>query len=313
MIRLSTDNLIKVLKSDGAITLSPSQIAQVQSVVFDMACDVISICEENGFLYTLGGGTCLGAVRHQGFIPWDDDFDLNIARKDYPRLMEAIENRFADKYWIFRPEGSLDYGYPRAQIQRKGTRLRALSDTNPDCCGVSLDIFIVENAPDSRILRKLHGTLSMAVGFALSCRRYYRLRDEVGPLLEHGTEVEKSIKFKQKVGHLLAFLPLDKWTRAVDRVHSLCKNDHSEYITIPSGRKHYFKEMYRRDAFYPTSTLTFCGRQCSIPREYDSYLKTMYGESYMQIPDEQERESHLVLEFELGEIENEHRAYNDGR
>ena len=84
------------------------------------------------------------------------------------------------------------------------------------------------------------------------------------------------------------------------KIYGLCKNNNSKYVSIPSGRKHYFKETYLRDGQVQVTKCEFEGHKWNIPKDYDAYLKKMYGD-YMKIPPEKDREEHIVLELKFPE------------
>ena len=86
-----------------------------------MANDIITICEENNLSYHLTGGTALGAVRHHGFIPWDDDLDIDIERKDYNKLLEIIKEKYQDKYFIHNPYNKDGFSTVATNIRMKNT------------------------------------------------------------------------------------------------------------------------------------------------------------------------------------------------
>ena len=100
MAVLQTNELLKenLSRKTGLHRLTDEETEAIKNVVLEAALDVIALCDENGIPYMLGGGSALGAVRHGGFIPWDDDIDLNIPRKYITQLIHAIENRYPDKY-----------------------------------------------------------------------------------------------------------------------------------------------------------------------------------------------------------------------
>lgn len=300
-INWSTDNLAKRMKSNDEIILTQEQIQSLQRAETEMMSYVISCCERRGVEYTLGGGSCLGAVRHHGFIPWDDDADINISRSSYADLLEELQKTCNDEYTVLYPGGSLDTGFATTFIQKNGTRVRTLANIDKERCGLSMDVFVIENAFENPVLRWLHGVLCMAMGFCLSCRRYYQLRDLIIPSIADDSEAKSSIAAKAHIGRLLSFAKLSTWVRWTDRVYSLCKNDQSKYIVIPTGRRHYFKETYERTTIFPASPGEFEGYHWMLPADTDTYLTHLYGSNYMTPPPPEDRERHIVFEFDLGE------------
>lgn len=297
-MKLSTTDVFKHLKIKDGIELNDEQLKELQKTILSIADDIVGICEENNIKYHLTGGTCLGAVRHKGFIPWDDDIDLDVSREDYTRMIELIKDKYSDKYYIHNPRNKEGYCIPNTQIRLKNTTIRGINDDKVEQSGAYIDIAIIENTYNNKILRKIHGTISMLLGFIVSCRKFALKRKFLLSLVEGNNEATKIFKTKIRIGKLFSFFTLRRWTIIYDNWNSICKNNKSKYVVVPTGRKHFFGEMYEREDFYLSTTAEFEGRKWKIPKNYDAYLKHMYGD-YMIIPNKEDQEKHILKEFKL--------------
>ena len=241
-MKLATTECFKQLskKNPKLITLDDKQIAKVQEVSLKMLREIVDICEKNDIVYHLTGGSALGAIRHKGFIPWDDDIDIDMARKDIERFLNIIKENYSEKYWIHTPYSSEKFCMPCYQLRRKNTIFQTCYDVCDEQCGIAIDIPIMENIPDNIVLRKIHGFGSLVFGFIVSCRRFYKNRKFMLQMSQGIEDVQKVFKTKIALGFFFAFLPLHKWTRILDKWNSLCKNEDSEMVAVPTGRKHYF-------------------------------------------------------------------------
>lgn len=301
VINLSTFEALKKINADSknCIHLEGDLLKKYQKVLISIAEDIISVCEEEKIFYQLSGGSALGAVRHKGIIPWDDDIDINMLGSEINRFIKKFKEKFPDKYYIttYRTKGydSLIY-----TVKLNGTVSRGIefADVPEKQCGIGIDIFRIENTFDNKILHNLHGFLCMAMGFLLSCRKFYHNRKRMLSLTKNYPDLYKSIRIKVSIGRLLSFIPLDKWVVMTHKCYSLCKNNKSEYVSIPAGRKHYFGEMYLRTGMLQTVNLEFEGHRWKVARNYDDYLKKLYGD-YMKIPPEDKREHHVLLELKF--------------
>lgn len=300
-MKLETTDIFKNLSlkpNSKLITLTDEQLKKLQKTILSIADDVINICEENNINYHLTGGSALGAIRHNGFIPWDDDMDIDVARKDYNKLINLIKEKYSDKYYIHNPQNEEGYNIPATQIRLKNTIVRGCSDANEEQCGAYIDIAIIENTFDNAILRRIHGIGSLVLGFIVSCRKFNQNRKYLLELVKGNEEETKIFKTKIRIGKIFSFLSLKKWILLYDYWNKICKNENTKLVTVPTGRKHFFGEIYDRNDFYIQTKHEFEGRQWNVPKEYDKYLKNMYGD-YMKLPSEDKRERHVLVEFKI--------------
>ena len=195
----STFNILKKASSSNKVEITGDLLKQVQGTLLQMLKDFAAVCDRNGFYYSLCGGSALGAVRHQGFIPWDDDVDVFMLRKDYNKFLEIFDKELGDKYIINAPSINPEIGVPVTQIMKKDTIFRTYNNPTGDRCGIYIDLFVLENAPDNAILRKLHGLGSLFWGYGLSCSRFNRMRDDLLKVYaDAGDEVTNAIKSKAR-------------------------------------------------------------------------------------------------------------------
>lgn len=296
----TTDSFKRMPVHDGLVVIEGRRLKALQSVLLMMLDDVLTVCEAESIPMTLGGGTCLGAVRHHGFIPWDDDIDINMTRKGYERFRSVFLEKYGQKYDVLDPARTDDYPVICPQIRLKGTVVRTREDFRSDRCGAFIDVCIIEDIPSSPILRTAQGLGSLALGLLASCRRFAQHKDHYLQLAEGSDDVTASVKLKARIGSLLFFTTFGALNRAWDSLNSACRNDASTFISIPGGRKHYFGEMLRRDDYFPVSYGEFEGLRVPLPKDPDFYLRSLYGDSYMTPPPKSAREKHVVLEFDLG-------------
>ena len=294
---LSTFDAFKRLQVADAIPLEGERLRDLQKCLLTILDDIIAVCTAENVRWTLGGGSVLGAIRHRGFIPWDDDLDVNMLRGEWPRFRAAFLSRFGEKYAIYEP--GLSAGYPLAfpRIRLRGSRVVTREDLllpgiEP---GAFIDVFLLENTFDNAFLRGLHGFGSLLLGFCYSCRKQFAERK----LLRRWGLNGAAFRVKRVLGFPLSVFPLGRWTRLWDRWNRLCGNDASRLVTFPVGRRHFFGELAPRTELGECTAAEFEGRMVNIPKGAAVYMTRLYGSDYMMPPPESVRERHMVFGFAL--------------
>ena len=299
-VSLSTFDAFKHVKVDSdLIRVEGDVLHRLQRVLLMMLKDFDALCSQEGLTYTLGGGSCLGAVRHHGFIPWDDDLDVNMSRESFDKLCKVFASRPSTKY-ILQAPGDSGYELGFGRIRLRNTTLKTRDDFDETECGVYIDIFIIENAPSSPVARFFHGVVSQALGFRYSCRRFFEHKDTYLALAGDDDNFAHIIRVKSGIGHLFSRKTTSQCCLDWDKRNSKYSDKNTGFITIPVGRKHYFGELLAKEKYFPASSGTFEDMLVPLPHSADTYLKGLYGPEYMEVPPADDRESHVVYEIDFG-------------
>lgn len=284
--------------SDSLHQLTTEELRSVQMILFEMLCMIDEVCAKNDIKYCLCGGSALGALRHKGFIPWDDDLDIFMLRKDVEKFANIINRDYNSKYEVKTPGLNGFFESPSTTVMRKGTIFRSYGELREKEPGVCCDICILENAPTSNAIQVVHGIGSLMRGLMTSCRRFTRDKGLLLKYIGDNPHLKKTIIEKAVIGTLLSAFPYEYYVKQQLKWNSKCKNDNSQKVVCPNGRAHYFGEIYDREIIVKATLHEFCGRQFYIPYQAEKYLTNLYGD-YMKIPNEANRESKIILELKL--------------
>lgn len=297
---MALQDVVKNLDIDklGLKVLSDKELGEIQNTLETMLSDFDEVCTRYDIEWCLFGGSVLGAVRHNGFIPWDDDVDVFMTRENYNKFRDIAEQEMSDKYVLKEP-GYKNYIYHFPQLQLRHTELEAIQTIYDANDGLYVDIFILENVPNSTFLRMLHGMLCSVLLFIDSAIRMRKCRSHI---LEYaGTDevLVKSVNKRAAFAGMFSFLPIEKWLQLSDKCFSLVKKSDSKYVSCPSGRLHYFKETYSRKEMCTYVKHTFESHEWNIPQGFEYYLTKRYGKNYMQIPAKDRQEKHIYVKLNL--------------
>lgn len=266
-------------------------LVKVQKIQLEMAKDVKRICDENGIRYFLYRGTFLGAVRHKGVIPWDDDMDFGMLREDYEKFC-AIANEKLDSQYCFQNwHTDENYALPFGKVRKRGTVFVESKCARLPENGIYIDIYPLDFAPADPGERKV------LAGKLLHLFRIRLMKCGYTPWME-----EETVIWKKRIGYLLyQFVSLffsQKMLRDTYEklVHAVPEGDTLyEQSALPIA--YYFDRQWCGElAEYPYEDTTFLG-----PQNYDAFLSSLYGD-YMELPPADKRENrHQIKELYLGE------------
>lgn len=279
--------------------LSDEDLQHLKRVFLEMYKDIYAVCCKYGLTVMLNGGTALGAVRHQGFIPWDDDFDLMLPRDDYNKLIEVFDAELGDKYDISVPRPNKRSLALFMRVMKKGTIVRSVvTDEVGDPCGIAIDIHPIDRMPDNKFCRNLKCKLLNLIRIlALSVNIFKRKNKQFKAVFMYSWSTKIYYWVRWTIGLVCSVFGRDNWYRFFVRVSSSSKGE--KYICIPSCAL-CEKELQPRGVFFPPRKAVFEGLEVYIPNDYDAYLRKQYGD-YMTLPPEEKRQRHYYLELDFGE------------
>lgn len=268
--------------------------SQVQAKIGPMLKAVDDLCAAEGLRYFLIGGTLIGAVRHHGFIPWDDDIDIGMPRADYERFLE-VSSKLPAPYEVSHSESDRTYIWPFAKCYDTSTTVTEDLYV-PFTRGVWLDIFPLDGVFAPGLPRRLHIALTEILKKLIRLQKGAFYRSSAGSGLKRGLVY---------LSHsILRLLPEASLTKLFFAMCKLRDFDGSRYIANLAGR-YGWKEVCERAAFDSYTITTFETYAVRVPAGYDKYLSGVYGD-YMRLPPESERlPDHSRLYIDL------HRSYKD--
>lgn len=301
-MKTDTQIMNEIAIKTGYLKELPNEQSKAQKkLLLEMYKDISKLCDEHGLIYMMGGGSCLGAVRHQGFIPWDDDLDLMMPRDSYEKLILLLSNNLlGDQYEYDTPNKKKDCKNTFLKIYRKGTYdVEITSENAPGPKGIFIDVFPMDYAPANMFMRKVKALCSDFLQAVCSCVLYVEYPSALyKEFMLQTDEGRKRYKHRMFLGKFFGMVPHHKWVWWFDRLNATCKK--TPYITIPTGRKHYLGECRPASVYLPVKMAIFEGIEVNLPNDVETYLTSMY-KNYMDIPPVGKRERHFVYKFKLPE------------
>ena len=293
------ENTNKTMQKLHNKELVENDIKEIQKVILEIIKDLDRIFKENNIRYYLGGGSALGSIRHQGFIPWDEDMDINMPRKDCEKLVKLFKDNkeINKKYYLCENSYDNEFDVNYLRIKLKGTSFKEYLYKDYSKDGIFIDVFPVENMFNNAVIRKLHGLLVTMNLFICSTVRISKKKEKYLNFMGD-PKYTKTIKTKAFIGNLFSFFSLNRWLRISKKVMSLCKNENSRYISVPTGKKHFFGEMYEREDILPVKYKKFENIELPVANKNEKYMEKMFGD-YMKIPKPEDREKHFICEWRL--------------
>lgn len=263
------------------------EMTSLQKIELEILKKIDEVCKKNNIKYWLDSGTLLGSVRHQGFIPWDDDVDIAMLREDYEKFLKVAQKDLENNYFLQTRETDKNYPLFFAKVRKNNTSFvewafRGLNMNH----GIYVDVFIFDTLPlkdteeytkhcltlNRQAIRKYVPTVNKKPSLSLSFIKGWIKKK----LARAYFSLKPSKKFDENINK--------EFTKYANQVY-----ENRKLACLSFNDPYYF---YENDIF-PTKTLKFEDYEFPVPNNYDKHLKTYYGE-YMVIPSVENRETHSV-------------------
>ncbi len=282
-----TDEFYKEEIKDGYFVTSIKK--QVWAVELDLLEQLSAICERHKIKYFAIGGTLLGAVRHKGFIPWDDDIDIGMLRQDYDRFLHVCEKELKAPYFL--QTTMTDHCYrAHAQIRNSSTTGYAAIDETLNCNkGIFIDIFPLDGVADEPTLYRLQ-MLEMKFWNRLFMNYYYFD-------VMHPNPAVPMVLAHRAVVFCLDTIGLRRCYQHFDHVSARYSSGTTKKVGELSILFDDRRYQWKQDCFFETVLLPFEQGTIPVPKNYRYFLKRTFGD-YMKFPENKtERALHGEMVF----------------
>ena len=277
-------------------TYDTETLKHLQQVELMILKDFVDTSEANNIRYFGFGGTAIGALRHKGFIPWDDDIDVCLPAEDFNKLLDIYDKEWSEKYSIMNTERDINYPFPTTRIMLKGTQFceEALAPLPLDL-GIFLDVYCFDNVSDDE---KEYQKQAFDAWFWSHMRilvdvpRPVILADGIkGKLLKAAVTMGRGVC---KLLHLSTQKMYEREQEARNRFAHV-KTKRIAYLHDTDR----FVNTYPVDEVFPVDKLDFDGIQVAFPNQNDKFLRMLYGD-YMQMPPVEKRKNHYPARLDFG-------------
>nr|WP_320193020.1 LicD family protein [uncultured Desulfobacter sp.] len=275
----------KYVSGNAVIKLSTHQLRKLQLTELEMLIELDRICNKCNIKYNIIGGTLLGAIRHGGFIPWDDDADVAMMRNEYEKFREACKVELdASRFYFQDYRNTKGYRWSYGKIRRKNTLfLRKNQEHMPYGQEVFIDVFPIDKAPDNDLHRKIYN-------FHLFC-----IRKILWSAIGRYSEQNLCIKYLYKLLYLIPrSTTIKHYERYINKINSQ-NYKRARFVLMPCPNKTYG---YYLDWFKHSSEYEFEGIKLKGIKDYKEFLTFEFG-NYMKFPPVEKRKVHPVSKLKL--------------
>lgn len=245
------------------------ELAEIKKIELDILIYIDEICRKNHLKYYIGYGTLIGAIRHKGFIPWDDDIDIIMPRPDYIKIMKIMQKENGRYKFISIENSKNDYNYPFAKVIDSNTKMVEEWRPNKEELGIYVDVFPLDG---------LGNSISEAQN---SAKKYLKNRDRILYL-----ETVRKDGIKGRFLNLIGRKNINRYILMIAKRYNAYKTQYVGSMMAWDER-----EVVERKVYGKGVEVEFENHKFFAPDNYDFILKKWYGD-YMMLPSEKDRKPH---------------------
>lgn len=271
--------------------MDSSTLRKVQLVQLEIAEEIARVCDLNNIKYFLTDGTLLGSIRHKGFIPWDDDLDIGMLRCEYEKFLTIAPSCLNKKYKLVEWKSDSNYPHPMGKIIKRGTVYKESKRRDLGEQGIWVDVFPYDDVLGNITQRTFQLKLLRAL-IRAKCR-YSTWHVSDGIII---SKYLKNIPFRI----VSKFLKKEWLIKKYESVSRMDEEKKCNYV-YENGTDDYKEWIFKKEYLSELVIGKFENHDFYIPKKYNEYLTTAYGD-YMVLPPKEQRENrHLIKEIDFGD------------
>lgn len=263
-------------------------LRKLQLTQLEILTEVVRICHSNKLRYYLIGGTLLGAIRHKGFIPWDDDLDIAMPRKDFVKFISICPSELNSCYFLHYYTADFNYYLPFAKVRKNGTLYSEPALKNLQCHkGIFIDIFPIDNAPHKYSIIQF---IQAKIMKFISALKLYK----IGITKKPSNKLKIAAFFTSKMS-------MRKLSIIEEKIMTLYNKKQTKYYVNLGSNYNFKKQTFEKDIYDEPVLVMFEKKQFYAPKNWEFILKQIYGD-YMKLPPVEKRgKRHNVVKIDFGE------------
>lgn len=259
--------------------MNRDMVERIQDRQYEMLLEIRRICEKYEISYFLCCGTLLGAARHNGPIPWDDDLDVGLLRSEYERFLLHAQKELSDRYFLQTWHTDAGYALPHCKIRDKNSHYVEKVNAKSGCMdGISVDVLPFDAIPNTMLVQRLHGFLLNDIMNLVKLKRNWIFirENRVSPV-------------REKIYRILACcISENSLIRLYEKICTAYNGNIGFPMVSEAAGLDYFRFIARRSDYLKTKEMRYRDELFRVPRRYKALLRKSYGD-YMRLPPMQER------------------------